>query len=97
MNTPDLSDDAKMLVGSLFGMGKTKLNFGMVEYRPTARTKAALDELVSAGVLAVEPLNSAGGLSYRLAPSADARPYVLWVQSAGSESKNFPIVERIEA
>lgn len=63
-----LSPDAMFLGSSLFSMmtpGDGKLTFGMRESRPTARTQAALDEMVKAKVVSVEPFNDLGGLTYR--------------------------------
>lgn len=67
-----ISQDAMFLGSSLFWMmrpGEGKLTFQMVENRPTARTQAALDELVAAELVSVEPFNRFGGVTYTpLAP-----------------------------
>lgn len=63
-----LSDDAKFFASSMFSMmepGEGTLTFQMVESKPSARSQAALDELVGAGLVSVEPANSRGGLTYR--------------------------------
>lgn len=63
-----LSTDAFFLGGSLFSMmtpGEGELTFAMRESRPTARTQAALDELVKAKVVTAEPMNDIGGVTYR--------------------------------
>lgn len=70
--TATLSDDAKALAACHFGLmgeiGKSQIVFHMVEYRPTARCKAALEELVAAGILTVErDINLCGGVRYTLA------------------------------
>jgi len=52
----DLSADALFLAGSLFNMmapGVGTVTFHMRESRPTARTQAALDELVAAEAVKV--------------------------------------------
>ncbi len=63
-----LSADAKFFASSIFYMmppGAGKLTFQMIESRPSDRSQAALDELVAAGVVSVEPFNSLGGVTYR--------------------------------
>lgn len=61
-----LSKDAEILCGIWFNGGlDTKVTLHLVENRPTARTQAVLDELVSAGVITVEPFNRFGGLVYQ--------------------------------
>ncbi len=62
-----ISQDAMFLGGSMFGLmepGKGKLTFQCAESRPTKRTQAALDELVRAGLVTVEPFNRHGGFVY---------------------------------
>jgi len=62
-----ISSDAMFLGGSMFGLmepGKGKLTFQMRESRPSKRTQNALDELVKAGLVSVEPFNSHGGVTY---------------------------------
>lgn len=78
MSDLDLSTDAKILLGTSFAMGrKTSLTFQMNANRPTARTQAALDELLAKEALTSEPANSHGGVTYR--PLIDTMPYALWV------------------
>lgn len=63
----NLSDDAYFLACSLFSMMKPNdgtVTFRMQESRPTARTQAALDELVARGKLTVRPFNQFGGFVY---------------------------------
>lgn len=62
---PEISDDAKMLLACTFMLGMTALNYGMQKSRPSDRAKAALDELVSKGVLLKEKANDAGGIGYK--------------------------------
>lgn len=86
-----ISDDAKGLAACIWGTGiaaKTVLSFGMKEVRPTARAQAALDEMVTAGLLYCEP-KPGGGVSYR--PCGDMRPY-----RRLSRFGNFPLTEKIE-
>lgn len=63
----ELSDDAKGLAACIWGhpIGeKTVLSFGMKEVRPTARTRAALEELVGAGFLLKEERYPGEKVSY---------------------------------
>lgn len=61
----EISDAAKG-VASLFGLGGNKfiLSFKMVESRPSDPCKAALDELVAAGIIMSEPQHG-GGIKYK--------------------------------
>jgi hypothetical protein len=62
-----LSADAKFFGASMFSMmvpGEGKLTFQMVTSKPSPRSQAALDELVAAGLVMVEPFNSKGGIVY---------------------------------
>lgn len=61
----ELSFDAKILAGALFGIMMTEVTFHMVESQPTARTQAALDEMVCKGALTCKPFNSLGAVSYK--------------------------------
>lgn len=63
----ELSLDAQYLGRSIFWMFNMKgqLRFFNIENRPTARTQAALDELVKEGYLSVEPINQGIGQMYR--------------------------------
>lgn len=75
-----LSDDAKAVFGCYFGMGRvgsSTLTFHMQKSRPTARTQAALDELVAGGFISKAPFNRFGGVVYTLLK--DARPYFQWI------------------
>lgn len=82
MSKPDtlaLSDDAKAVAGAAFGLmapGIGELVF-LTPSRITPRAKAALDELVSAGVASCEPHNHSGGLRYR--PLIDCHPFMRWL------------------
>jgi hypothetical protein len=70
-----LSDVAKAVAGSLFGMispGKGDVTFGLRESRPSDETQAGLDELVRAGAVTVEAFNEFGGLVYRPVVRCDA-------------------------
>lgn len=63
-----LSADARYLGHALFGPmlpGIGKVTFQQTTTTPSPRTQAALDELVAAGLLSVEPFNRYGGLVYR--------------------------------
>ncbi|ACL58509.1 hypothetical protein [Methylobacterium nodulans] len=74
-----LSDDAKAVAGGHFGFmqpGKGTLTF-KTPSRMTERGKAALDELVAAGVCTVEPFNQLDGLVYR--PVINCRPFARWL------------------
>lgn len=62
---PEISDDAKMLLACTFMLGMTDLTYRMQESRPSDRAKAALDELVSKGVLLKEKINMAGGIGFK--------------------------------
>lgn len=62
---PELSDDAMVALGSLFAFGPTELSFQMRESRPSDRMQAALDELVTKGVLFRESINRCGGVRYK--------------------------------
>lgn len=75
-----LSDDAKALAGVWFGMtapGKGAVTHHLRELKPTARTQAALDELVEKRVISVAPFNKYGGKVYR--PLVSCWPAWQWV------------------
>ena len=80
INLDTLSDDAKALAGVWFGLmkvdGMGTLTLHLIENKPTARTQAALDELLAAKVISVEPFNKAGGLVYR--PLVNCHPAYQW-------------------
>lgn len=62
-----LSADALWFAGSMFSMmrpGHGQLTFRMQESRPSLRSQAALDELVAANLVTVEPFNQFGGVVY---------------------------------
>lgn len=62
-----LSADARFFGASMFSMmepGVGKLTFRMIEAVPSPRSQAALDELVAAGMVKVEPFNDHGGRVY---------------------------------
>lgn len=95
--TRELSDDAKAVLGSWFGMMNVDgcLRFKMREVKPTDRAKAALDELVAAGWLSYSPAQG-GGHTYILMRSA--RRWMRWLlarANAGDQSVNFKLVEPI--
>lgn len=87
-----VSDDAKAIMGGVFGLGMTDLSFKMAESKPTARTKAALDELVKAGAIVCESINAAGGVRYK--PRIPADPYGKWFRRNMAKGK-FPLAEPI--
>lgn len=92
----NLSDDAKAVAGAYFGiMGeKASLVFHMVKSRPTARTQAALDELVAAKIISRTPLNKHGGVEYR--PISPTRQFGLWLRkNEGNPGIKFQLVEPI--
>lgn len=63
-----LSEDALVVAAAWFSMagpGGSTLTFQMRESRPTARSQAALDELVDAELIEVQPFNRYGGVEYR--------------------------------
>lgn len=90
-----ISSDAMFLGGSLFGLmqpGKGQLTFKMIESRPSKRTQDALDELVKAGLVSVEPFNRHGGFVYT--------PLVTFKRPSMALTKRigrWPITEPIEA
>lgn len=88
-----VSQDAMFLGGSMFGLmkpGGGKLTFRMVESRPTKRTQDALDELVKAGLISVEPFNRYGGFVYTPL-IAFKRPSATLAKRVGK----WPITERL--
>lgn len=87
-----LSDDAKVILGGWFGLGLTEVSFAMREGRPTARTQAAIDECVKAGVLFREPFKEKG---FRLKPCHDCKPYEKWLSRNRSKA-DFPLMEDIQ-
>lgn len=86
------SDDARAVLGAWFGFGgKTKLELMLRENKPAPRTQAALDELVAAGALSVEPFNQFGGLVYR--PLIDTLPYFSWLgENATNPALKFQLM-----
>lgn len=96
----DLSFDAKVLAGAWFGMGmKTTVTLHLVESQPTKRTQDAIDELVSKGVMGVEPFNDLGGLVHR--PLVDCSEAFRWLrgvvedETMSAEAK-WPLYEAID-
>lgn len=74
--------------------GKGDVTLHLRENKPTAETQAALDELLTAGVISVEPFNSYGGLVYR--PLVNCRPAFLWFsQNADDPDLKFQIMEPV--
>ena len=88
-----VSDDAKFLGSSLFGMMEPmvgKLTFHMKESRPTARTQAALDELVAKQLVSMSALNQFGGVVYS--------PRLRFPRPTAAQSKRagkWPVTEKI--
>lgn len=76
-----LSVRAKALAGVWFGLMDVERNSGVTLHlsvlKPTAQTQAALDELLAAGVISVEPFNRYGGVVYR--PLVNCRPAWKWL------------------
>ena len=64
-DTSELTFDAKVVAGALFGIMLTSATFEKRETRPTPRTQAALDELVRRGDLVPEIINGRGGVKYK--------------------------------
>lgn len=89
-----ISPDAFFLGCSMFSMmepNEGKLTFQMRESRPTARTQRALDELVKAKLVAAEPFNKFGGITYT--------PLVRFKRASMAAAKragSWPITEPIE-
>jgi hypothetical protein len=90
-----LSDDAKCILGGVFGVlgipGKSQLSFGMQESRPTSRAQSALDELVSAG--AMSRTNLPGGRVEYLV-QINCSYFGNWIRRSGSKCK-WPMTEPI--
>jgi len=90
-----LSDDAKCILGGVFGVmgipGKSQLAFGMVESRPTARAQAALDELVTAGAMTRD--SSPGGRVEYLV-QINCSGFGKWIRRSDSKCK-WPMTEPI--
>lgn len=63
----DLSEDARQIAGSLFGLPKSSVEFRR-PHAITARRKAALDELEAAGLIVVRPSDSFQGAIVYHAP-----------------------------
>jgi len=89
-----LSDDAKAVAGAWFSMMEpgrcTGLNFAMIEYRPSDRSQAALDELLSAG-LVDKTVTKAGAVNY--VPLISFRPLLAWMhQHEDDPSMRFRLV-----
>lgn len=59
-----MTPDAEYIARSVLWYAN-QIAFHMIEAKPTARTQAALDELVKEGILTVEPYNQAGGKLYK--------------------------------
>ena len=88
-----LSADALYFAGTMFNMmvpGEGTLIFRMKESRPTARSQAALDELVAAGAISVAPFNQFGGLVYTPLRTFK-RPTAAQAKTAGAWSITEPV------
>lgn len=97
MSATDLkiSADALFLAGSLFNMmepGIGSLTFRMQESRPTARTQAALDELVAVGAVNAKPFNDIGGVVY-----TPMRRFDRTTKKQAKAAGKWPIVEPIRS
>lgn len=91
----EMSFDAKVVAGACFGILMKTLVFQMRESRPTARTQAALDELVRRGDLTREIINGRGGVKYT-ATRQFADEYA-FVGGQEREAVTFRITEPLEA
>jgi hypothetical protein len=93
-----LSDDAKAVAGGCFGTmrpGHGELRFAMKEYRPSARTQAALEELEAMG--GIETTKEPGGAVCHRA-LVNFWDFFLWLRrQEGRADLRFKIVEPIEA
>lgn len=91
-----LSNTAKA-VGSCFGMmrpGEGEMTFQMIENRPSAKMQEGLDELVAAGVIRREALNSFGGVRY--VPMMNCSDFTKWMaKNIDRDDVEFPISEPI--
>ena len=86
----EVSDDAKAIMGGIFGLGLTDLSFSMGKSKPSPRAQAALDELVEAQAVFKESINQAGGMNYK--PLIDAKPYAAWFRkNLHREDLKFPL------
>jgi hypothetical protein len=88
----ELSDDAKCIASQFHTL--TEMTFKMIEYRPSDRYQAGLDELVERKMLTVEPFNQFGGLVYKKVHGADFAPYLKWFWE-NQEKGRFPITAPI--
>lgn len=88
-----LSEDAEYLARNIFWYAG-KLTFQEVESKPTARTQAALDELVDTGILTVEPFNRFGGKVYTRVKEVFKKPATQKMHD--TIGKGFTITEKIE-
>jgi hypothetical protein len=95
MSAAQLSDAAKIMAAVWWGINrKTALTFHLRESRPTPHTQAALDELVSAGVISSEPFNRYGGITYRALQ--DCRPFYAWfLENQEHPEAKLPLTEPI--
>lgn len=92
MSLPEISDDAKAVMGAWFGTTmQTTVNLHLIESRPTARTQAALQELVKNGYLATAPFGERGT---KLTPLTDGQPYLRWLQRNSAKAQ-FDLTEEI--
>lgn len=93
-----LSKEARALAGVWFGMmdvGRGSVTHHLVEWRPTARTQEAINELLAAGVISVEPLNQHGGKTYR--PLVDCMPAFKWMnENITDPDLKFSLMEKVE-
>lgn len=95
-----LGFDAKVLAAAWFGLGmKSTVTLQLRESRPAPRTQAAIDELVAAGVAAMEPFNEFGGRVYR--PLVDCGAAFRWMSGIIDDEKTaalarWTLYERID-
>lgn len=91
-----LSDDAKILLGGVFGVlgipGKSKLSFGMEKSKPTERAQTALDELVKAGALSRE----VEGRKVEYTVQLNCSEFGKWVRKNQSKGR-WPMTEPVNA
>lgn len=75
-----VSFEAKAVAGawfSLMSLGRGELTLQLGQLKPADKVQAALDEMVRARFLSVEPLNEYGGLVYR--PLVDMHHTLKWL------------------
>lgn len=76
----------------MMGVGSGRLTFAMRHSRPTARTQAALDELVAAKLISCEK-HLDGAIEYR--PLQDFWDYCCWIRRNPEAGEGLIISEPI--